>query len=872
MIRIRPPLPRELPLNLPFRAITSVSPSSTSLSLIEYLGISISEKDRQSEFLTSPSLFQYHTFTFDYIFDMSSTQSFVYSKTAHSSVESVLEGYNSTIFAYGQTGTGKTHTMEGFTYDPNDNERGLVPRTVEEIFSNIENNSNNNTKFIIRVSYLQLYNENISDLLKPERQNLNIREDKKKGIYVENLSEWVVRNSNDIYSLLEQGALNRTTSATNMNDVSSRSHAIFIITVEQLIKYDEKLSITKIGKLNLVDLAGSERIKITGAKGKQLEESKRINKSLSALGNVINALSENKKNLHIPYRDSKLTRLLEDSLGGNCKTIMITMISPCQDFFSENLSSLLFAKRAKKIKNKPIINQDFNHKSLICQYEIQLKFLKEELEEKNKLLNENLLFIELEKAENDKKEVLKKLEETSSKYLNEREEKNKLEMKIALMNSQMIIGGEKKNLIENSSYFRIALEERQNVLLKEFDNKFQEFENERLKLENDKFEVERYKNLLIKQRDIMITLTSKLNERDENIVQLQEENETYEKINSRQEDLIEKMENYIFNINNFINENNILLPENLKKENEFFNKNNINKNFNNDNNNNNNINNNINRKKYLPYEMEKNHFNNNKNDFDNTPLIMLNSDEKIKELKQILKEQENQINILKLVSQKFISSSCENKEGKIDIDSIVKSLSNGIELHNKIREIENEKNYLINELEKQNEILNSIKSENDILNEQNSELEKINDKNEKEIFDYVKSLNKGNNLLKEIAKNNPIIKNDINKIISLLNSKNLIQNYNNDNSKMTINNNNNINNNNISSARSSSSDIFSYNNSNDDFYGKKNKNNISYLNSNNNNKYTGSYAKNAMMNKKKNSISYNNNNDDFISKFINVGK
>ena len=264
--------------------------------------------------------------------------------------------------------------------------------------------------------------------------------------------------------------------------------------------------------------------------------------------------------------------------------------------------------------------------------------------------------------------------------------------------------------------------------------------------------------------------------------------------------------------------------------------------------------------------MEKNHFNNNKNDFDNIPLIMLNADEKIKELKQILKEQENQINILKLVSQKFISSSCENKEGKIDIDSIVKSLSNGIELHNKIREIENEKNYLINELEKQNEILNSIKSENDQLNEQNSELEKINDKNEKEINDYIKSLNKGNNLLKEIAKNNPLIKNDIYKIISILNSKNLIQNYNNENSKIILNNNN------VNSGRSSSTDIFSINNYNEDFSGKKNKNNISYLNSNNNNKYTGSYDKNAMMNKKKNSISYNNNTDDFISKFINIGK
>ena len=857
MIRIRPPLPRELYPNLPFRSIVQVSPSLTSLSLIEYLGTSMDEKERQNEFLLNPSLFQYHAFTFDYSFDISSTQEDVYEKTAHQSVNSVLEGYNSTIFAYGQTGTGKTHTMEGFTYSPNDSERGLVPRAVEEIFNNIENFSNSNTKFIIRASYLQLYNENISDLLKPERKNLPIREDKKKGIYVEGLSDWVVRSSNDIYSLLEQGASNRVTSSTFMNDVSSRSHAIFIITVEQLTSIDENYSLTKIGKLNLVDLAGSERIKITGAKGKQLEESKRINKSLSALGNVINALTDLKKNFHIPYRDSKLTRLLEDSLGGNCKTIMITTISPCHDFFNENLSSLLFAKRAKKIKNKPIINQDFNHKSLISQYEIQLKFLKEELEEKNKMLNNNKLLIELEKAENDKKEVLKQLEETSSKYLMEREEKNKLEMKIALMNSQMIIGGEKKNLIEDTPEFRIALEERQNILLKEFDNKFQEFENERLKLENDNIEVERYKNLLIKQRDIMITLTSKLNERDESIVQLQEENEGYEKINCQQEELIEKMENYIIKLKNLIKENNFLLPENLiKEEQSFKNNNSLNGSLSKSQN--------INRKKYLPYEMEKNHFS-NKIEFDNSPLIMLNADEKIKELKQILKEQENQINILKLVSQKFISSSCENKNGIINIDSIIKSLSNGIELHNKIREIENEKNYLINELEKQNELLNSIKTENENLNEQNSELEKINEKNEKEIFDLVKNVNKSNNLLKEIAKNNPSIKNEIYTIISILHSKNFIQNYN-ENSKIITSSNN------INSGRSSSSDIFSINNSSSDYDFKSKNKNILYFNKIIN-KNTGSYAKNAkMMHKKKNNISYNNNNEEFISKFINVGK
>ena len=284
--------------------------------------------------------------------------------------------------------------MEGFTYNNMDNKRGIIPRTIECIFSYIESNSNKDTKFIIRAAYLQIYNEMISDLLKPENsnKNLSIREDKKKGLYVDDLSEWAVRNPSDIYALLERGATCREVSNTFMNDVSSRSHAVFMITVEQLISKTGK-QITKIGKLNLVELAGSERTRITGATGKQLQESIKINKSLSALGNVINALTDTKERKHIPYRDSKLTRLLEDSLGGNCKTTMIATISPAQCSFNESLSTLNFAKRAKNIKNRPVINEDIDHNGLIHQYENELKKIRKELEEKNKIieLNEEIL-------------------------------------------------------------------------------------------------------------------------------------------------------------------------------------------------------------------------------------------------------------------------------------------------------------------------------------------------------------------------------------------------------------------------------------------------------------------------------------------------
>jgi len=220
-----------------------------------------------------------------------------------------------------------------------------MPRSMEEVFKFIQLQTNINSTFMVRASYLQIYNENISDLLKVERTSLQIREDKKKGVFVEGLSEWAVRSPNEIYSLMQKGALSRTTATTKMNDLSSRSHAVFIIIVEQMTMYktpeEEAAALDapkqiKVGKLNLVDLAGSERVRVTGATGKRLEECKSINQSLSSLGNVIAALTEMKTRSHIPYRDSKLTRLLEDSLGGNCKTTMMAMITPSGEAFLES--------------------------------------------------------------------------------------------------------------------------------------------------------------------------------------------------------------------------------------------------------------------------------------------------------------------------------------------------------------------------------------------------------------------------------------------------------------------------------------------------------------------------------------------------------
>ena len=660
-IRIRPPLLREIEPNLPFRSIAVVSQNS-QISLVEYLGCSYSEADRQREWIENPNYFQYHRFTFDRIFDIDSTQDEVYAISALPAVESVLSGYNSTIFAYGQTGTGKTFTMEGFTFDYLDPNRGIIPRTIEDIFKYIENNTNSNTTFIIRATYLQIYNEQISDLLKPEKKNLSIRESKQKGLYVESLSEWAVRSPNDIYALLERGSQSRAKANTHMNDVSSRSHAVFSIQVEQMENGQSGKSI-KVGKLNLVDLAGSERIKVSGATGQQLEESKKINKSLSALGNVIYALTDSKGRTHIPYRDSKLTRLLENSLGGNCRTTMIGMISPAECSFSESLSTLNFAKRAKSIKNRAIVNEDIDHNALIRQYENELKKLRKELEEKDRLLRDNNFIMELEEqkkeAERDKNEAIQALEEASIKYLQERDEKKKLENKIQLMNFQMIPGGQKIS-IEETPQFQDLLQKHQILLEKDFQEKLDEIEQEREALAASKEQVDSYNKLLSRQRNIMVGLTTSLNERDESIDKLQEEIEAYEKMSKDMEENIKIKDKRILLLEDLLRKNNIDVPEREKENNieKVVNKVNVedkNKSLNNKK-----------QKLYMKYidnNLDIDDKNNDKNN-DNVINIMLTPEEKIDELTGIIKEKEKEISIMKKVSNKIynktLSTSTEN--------------------------------------------------------------------------------------------------------------------------------------------------------------------------------------------------------------------
>lgn len=251
-------------------------------------------------------------------------------------------------FAYGQTGTGKTFTMEGTRESAE--QKGVVPRTFEQIWSHI--NRTQNMNFLVAVSYLEIYMEELRDLLKPGNNHLELRE-RENGICVPNLHSVLCKSVDDMLKVMNVGNKNRTTGFTNMNEHSSRSHAVFVIKIE-MAEVDS--STIKVGVLNLVDLAGSERQSKTGATAERLKEASKINRALSSLGNVISALAE--KSPHVPYRDSKLTRLLQDSLGGNSKTIMISCIGPSEYNYNETLTTLRYANRAKTIQNKPVMNED----------------------------------------------------------------------------------------------------------------------------------------------------------------------------------------------------------------------------------------------------------------------------------------------------------------------------------------------------------------------------------------------------------------------------------------------------------------------------------------------------------------------------------
>nr|CAD7258916.1 unnamed protein product [Timema shepardi] len=430
-------------------------------------------------------------FTFDAVYDWNSRQEDLYEESIRPLVSSVLDGFNGTIFAYGQTGTGKTYTMEGPKNDPS--QKGIIPKSFEQIFNYISRSSN--MQYLVRASYLEIYQEDIRDLLnKDPSKHLELREKPEIGVYVKDLSSFVCKSMNEIEHVMVVGNMNRSIGATNMNEHSSRSHAIFVVTIEMGATEASVKKLIRVGKLNLVDLAGSERQSKTGASGARLKEASKINLSLSALGNVISALVDG-KTTHIPYRDSKLTRILQDSLGGNSKTVMVANIGPASYNYDESLTTLRYANRAKNIKNKPRVNEDPKD-ALLRQYQQEIARLKVLLAEKHKIVEMRA------QAQNQKKEreskktqptpdipsditeeelkrkimngeiiispeiilfifqmnqkLIEEIERKKQEVIRERKETEKLQAQLMFMESKLLSGG--KNIVDHTNEQQRALE------------------------------------------------------------------------------------------------------------------------------------------------------------------------------------------------------------------------------------------------------------------------------------------------------------------------------------------------------------------------------------------------------------------------------
>ncbi|CAM9139236.1 unnamed protein product, partial [Phaeothamnion confervicola] len=325
-------------------------------------------------------------YAFDFVFDKDSTQQSVYENTTRFLIKGVLDGFSATVFAYGCTGAGKTYTMVGTSQEP-----GIMMLTLRDLFrEQARAAARHGLRYTVKASFLEVYNENIRDLLSDVDEYLDLREDPIKarwlpGPVVAGILEVEARTAEEVMELLHRGNRNRTMQATRANAVSSRSHAVLQVTVENRERAPGTVAHVKIGKLSLVDLAGSERAAITQNRGMRLVEGANINRSLLALGNCINALGEKGSRVFVPYRDSKLTRLLKDSLGGNCRTVMIANISGAVSSFEETLNTLKYANRAKNIKTVVTRNElDVNHHiseyvSLIDNLRTEINRLKHQL-------------------------------------------------------------------------------------------------------------------------------------------------------------------------------------------------------------------------------------------------------------------------------------------------------------------------------------------------------------------------------------------------------------------------------------------------------------------------------------------------------------
>ena len=446
-------------------------------------------KDTGEVFIQKPGDEVPKVFTFDSVYDWNSEQENIFAETAYPIIDQVLHGYNGTIFAYGQTGTGKTFTISGVPKDPQ--LKGVMPRSFESIFKEIECDSKK--EYLVRASYLEIYNEEIRDLLSKNGSKKLDLKDKDTGVYVKDLSTFVVKTPADLMDVFNEGNLNRHVGATAMNADSSRSHSVFTITVESSQVQEDGKAHIKVGKLNIVDLAGSERQSKTKASGERLKEATKINLSLSTLCHVISSLTD-PKCTYIPYRDSKLTRILQDSLGGNTKTVMIAACGPADYNTEETISTLRYASNAKRIQNKPRINEDpkdamirefhdeitrlraeldkyggsdllaaagskqqtkvgANGEIVVEKIEIidhteKMKAMEVELEKEKKMIKKKFdsekqkIMLQTEMAEEDKKRLMDELSKKEEAQQKEKNKKSKLLKKIKGMEEKLLHGSE----------------------------------------------------------------------------------------------------------------------------------------------------------------------------------------------------------------------------------------------------------------------------------------------------------------------------------------------------------------------------------------------------------------------------------------------
>ncbi|XP_071403710.1 kinesin-like protein KIF13B isoform X2 [Pithys albifrons albifrons] len=422
-VRVRPMNRRELDLHT--KCVVDVDANKV---ILHPVNTNLSKGDASR---THPKVFAYdHCFWSmdESVKEKYAGQDVVFKCLGENILQNAFEGYNACIFAYGQTGSGKSYTMMGTADQP-----GLIPKLCSGLFERAQKEENEEQSFKVEVSYMEIYNEKVRDLLDPKgsRQSLKVREHSVYGPYVDGLSKLAVASYKDIESLMSEGNKSRTVAATNMNEESSRSHAVFKITLTHTL-YDVQSGTSgeKVGKLSLVDLAGSERATKTGAAGDRLKEGSNINKSLTTLGLVISALADQaagkNKNKFVPYRDSVLTWLLKDSLGGNSKTAMVATVSPAADNYDETLSTLRYADRAKNIVNHAVVNEDPNariirelreeveklREQLTKAEAMKSPELKERLEESEKLIQEMTVTWEekLRKTEEIAQERQKQLE------------------------------------------------------------------------------------------------------------------------------------------------------------------------------------------------------------------------------------------------------------------------------------------------------------------------------------------------------------------------------------------------------------------------------------------------------------------------------